>query len=164
MMRQRNRLRALQMGIPRHGGVEVAPRDPNQGCAQDPDQFIDVLDFVAQIETQVERDLVVARTRGVELAPGLPDFRDQASLDREVDVFVGGDKAKLPGFDLLLDLAKTALHRAPLGGADQADARQHAGMGDRTKDVVAIETAVERQRSGERFDFGQTPAREPAAD
>src|SRR5262249_48923109 len=159
----RNRLRALQMSIPGHGGVEVAPRDPNQRCAQDPDQFIDVLDFVAQIETQVERDLVVARARGMELAPGLSDFRDEASLDSQVDVFVGGDKAKLPRFYFLLDLAKTALNRARLGAPNQANARQHAGMGYGTKDVVPIEAAVERQRRGESLDFGQTPAREPAA-
>src|SRR5262249_25144131 len=79
-----------------------------------------------------------------------------------VDVFVGGDKAKLPRFYFLLDLAKTALNRARLGAPNQANARQHAGVGYGTKDVVPIEAAVERQRRGESLDFGQTPARDPA--
>ena len=64
-------------------------RERDQRAAQFADERDHLGQFVAQIEPQVERDLVVARARGMQLAPGRADPLGQAALDREMDVFVG---------------------------------------------------------------------------
>ena len=46
-------------------------------------------DAAAQIEPQIERHLLVARSPGVQPAPGVADALDQLPLDEAVDVLVG---------------------------------------------------------------------------
>ena len=80
--------------------------------------------FVAEIEPQIERDLVVARSRGMELAPRRADPLGQAALDREMDILVGEREAKAAGIDLALDRAQAGDDFGGLGAAQQADFAQ----------------------------------------
>ena len=63
-------------------------------------------DLVAQKQPQVERDLIVARAPGMQLAPGLADHRDQPALDREMDVFIGNVEFEHAPLDLVFDAAR----------------------------------------------------------
>ena len=82
-----------------HAGVRSA-RPTNARCSSR-SSWRDVVDFVADPEPQVGRNLVVAAAAGVELAADVADPLDQRPLDVHVDVFqllaeleaAGGDLA-----------------------------------------------------------------------
>ena len=162
-MGKRDRLRALEMRVAGHHGVEMAMGERDQRAAQFADERDHLGQFVAQIEPQVERDLVVARARGMQLAPGRADPLGQAALDRQMDVLVGKLEAEAAGSDLALDRAQAGDDFGGLGAPQQARPRKHPRMRDRAADVMAVEAAIERQRGGEGFDLGQTRARKAAA-
>ena len=149
MMRERDGLRALQMRIAGHDRREVAPREANQRGAKFGDQRDHGGQLVAQIQPQVERDLIVARTPGVQLAPGLADQRDQPALDREVDVFIGNVEFEQAPLDLIFDTLESADDRTHFAGLEQADFREHLRMRDRSANIVPKKPPVKRQRRRE---------------
>ena len=100
----------------------------------------------------------------MESASRLARDRDQATLDRKMNVFVRDIELETAGFDLLLNLLETANDRAQLAGLQQSDFGEHPRMRDRTENIVAIEPAIEWQRRGEGLDFGQPAARESPTD
>ena len=155
VMGERYRLRALQMRIAGHHGLDVGARDLDQRAAQSAHERDHCADFVAQIEPQIERDLIVARSRGMQFAARGPDFFDQPALDREMDILVGDVEAKMPGTDLALDSAETRSDLARFRRGDQANLREHLRVRDRTENIVAVEPPIERQRRAEGFDLGQ---------
>ncbi len=164
MMRERHRLRALQMRIAGHDRRDVAPRKPNQRRAQLSNQVDHTGNFVAEIEPHVESDLIVARAPGVQLAPGLANQRDQPALDREVDVFVGDIELEASIRDFTFDALESADDRAQLVRLEQSDLREHLRMRDRPANVVPKKPPIERQRRGECFDLGQAAARKSSTD
>ena len=151
------------MRVAGHDRFDVPVSERNQGDTQALDQRDHVGDFVAQIEPQIERDLIVARARSMQFAPRLAGDRNQAALDRKMNVFIGDIELETTGLDLLLNLLETANDRAQLAGLQQSDFGEHPRMRDRSVNVVAIEPAIERQRRGEGLDFGQPTARESPA-
>ncbi len=112
MMRERDRLRALQMRVARHDGFNVASREADERSAQFADDRDHLAQFVAQIKPEVECHLIVARARGMQLAPRVADLRDQAPLDREMNILVADIESKASGIDLALDFLQSALDRA----------------------------------------------------
>ena len=86
MMPERNRLRGLQMGEARHHGVGVLQRPLHQRMLKRGQRRIGLVDGVADIEPKIGRDLIVARTRGVQPACGWPDQFAEPALDIHVNV------------------------------------------------------------------------------
>ena len=86
MVREINRLRALQMRVAgnEHVGIFLAERDERALQAGDFAEQHD--DFIAQPEPHVEGDLVVARAGGVQFGAG-GHAPGQLGLDVHVDVF-----------------------------------------------------------------------------
>jgi len=56
----------------------------------------DLVDRLAQPQTQVGCDLVVARAGGVQALAGLPDESDQPPLDIDVDILAASDQRNRP--------------------------------------------------------------------
>ena len=54
--------------------------------------------------------------------------------------------------NFLADLAQGLLNLAAFVGGEQADLGQHLGVGDRTLDVLRIQTAIEAHAFGELLD------------
>ena len=152
VMAKTDGLRRLQMGVARHDRFAVALREIEQGACQGVFQGQQRIDFVAQVQAQVSGDLVVARAGGVQLLAGLADQLDQPVLDVHVDVFEAGAPLEVAGIDLALDLPKSLLDPLGFGAGQHADVRQHAAMGDRAADVVAVKPLVEGHRGGEHLD------------
>ncbi len=153
MMSQRYRLCALQMRIAGHDGFDVAPRDRGKDAPQRPQQGSHLGNLLAQVKAQIQRDLIVAGARRMQLAAGGTDLLGQATLDRQVDVLVAEVEAKPARTDFVLDLTQSSAHFVRFARFAQSDPGQHPGVGDRTKDVVAIEAAIKRQRRAEFLDF-----------
>src|SRR5262245_37887166 len=100
----------------------------------------------------------------MQLAPRLSDPLGQAALDREMDILVGEIESEAPGGDFALDGLEAGDDPRRLGSAQQAPAREHPRMCNRAANIVTIEPAVERQRSGIGLDLGQARTREAPAD
>ena len=87
MVAEGHRLRRLQMGEARHHRAGVGERLLGQRPLQVGDLRVERVDRVAHPEPEIERDLVVARARGVQ-PPGIrADDLGQPRLDVHVDVF-----------------------------------------------------------------------------
>jgi hypothetical protein len=100
--------------------------------------FDDRTHLVAQIQPHVERHLIVAATRGVQLAARRTDFFSQTPLDVHVDVFVGGREGEPAGVDFALDGAQTKNDFRGVARGNNALLAEHLGMGNTAHDVVAI--------------------------
>ena len=164
VMRERHRLRALQMRVAGHDRRDVPPRDPNQRGAQLRNQRNHAGQLVAQVKPHVECDLIVARSPGVQLAPRLANQRNQPPLDREMDIFVGDIELEASALDFIFDPLEPRGDRAHLARLEQSDLREHLRMRDRAANVVPKKPPIEWQRRGERFDLGQTAVRKSSAD
>ncbi len=86
MMPEGHGLRGLQMGKTRHHGRGMFQRPLHQRMLECGQRRIDLVDRVADIEPEIGRDLVVARTRGVQPSRGGPDQLAQPALDIHVNV------------------------------------------------------------------------------
>ena len=87
MMPERHGLRGLQMGEARHDGAGMFQRPLHQRMLERGQRRVGLVDGVAHIETEIGRDLVVARTRGVQPSRGRPDQFGKPALDVHMDVF-----------------------------------------------------------------------------
>ena len=143
VMAEGDRLRRLQMGEARHDGRGIFLGPVDQGCLQVLQHGLDAVDGVAHPEAHVERHLVVARARRVQPPAGRADQVGQALLDVEMDVFQLGRKDEFAALDLGLDLGQPGLDRLAVPGSQDLLRHQHLGMGDRPRDVLGIEPAVE---------------------
>jgi hypothetical protein len=85
----------------------------------------------------------------VQLAAHRTDPFDKPGLDIHVDVFQRHRKFEIAPFDVGQDTFQAADDGLRLGLSDNALFRQHPRMGDGAPDVVAVETLIEIDGSGE---------------
>ena len=105
MVAERDRLRALQVGEPRHDALGVLARAQRQRLLQAGDLPDQLVHGVADPESEIDRDLVVARARRVQPAGHRPDVGGEPRLDVHVDVF----ERALEGERAVLDFATDRL-------------------------------------------------------
>src|SRR5260370_1158439 len=98
---------------------------------------------VAHPQPDVERDLVVARTRGMQPAAGRADQRGETRLDVEMDVLELGRELEVAGLDLRAHLEQAAPDCTPVLRRQDSPGDQHVAMGERARDVLRVEPAVE---------------------
>jgi hypothetical protein len=133
-------------------GVGLTLGDSEQRLLQTAHGGDHVIDAVAQVQAQVGRYLIVARTPGVQFLAGVADALDQACLDIHVYVFERRVPLEPVGIDLGFDFLEPLDDRLTLRCCQHADVGQHARMGDRAGDVVPVQTPVEIHRGRERLD------------
>ncbi len=85
----------------------------------------------------------------MKLPPYGADPFDEARLDVHVDILKGHGEFEIPGLDFRQDLLQSGDDLFHLGAADDSLAGQHAGMGNGTLDVVAVEALIETDGGGE---------------
>src|SRR5579885_3415413 len=118
---------------------------------------------LADPEAEIERDLIVARARGVEPPGGRPDELGKARLDIHVNVFERAREFGGARLDLAPDLLEAAGDRFPVLFRDDARFDEHGGVRLRTLNVLLGKPIVEANR---RVDFLHDRVRaacEPAA-
>ena len=86
MMAEGHRLRGLQMREAGHDGCGMFERAIDERLLERGERGIGLVENVADIETEIGRNLVVARTRGVQPAGGGADQLGQAALDIHMDI------------------------------------------------------------------------------
>ena len=103
----------------------------------------------ADVEPQVEGDLVVAAPPGVELGPGRAGQLGDPALHGGVDVLVERQERERPRLQLGLDPGQGGGHDRPLLLGDEPHPGQHVDVGPGAGQVVGGEAGVERQALGE---------------
>ena len=162
MVREINGLRALQMRVAGDDDVGIFLAERDEGALQVGDFAEEQSDFVAQPQTNVERDLVVARTGGVKFCAGGHALRE-FGLDVHVNVFEFWLPLEFSGGDFLGDLIQAFDDRAQFILFQHADFLEHRRVGDGAEDVVPPQTPVEGNGFGELRDVGGGAGRETSA-
>ena len=85
-MAEHDGLGSLQMGVARHDRLFVLLRLIGQSGDQMLCIGAQLVDAVHQVHTQVEGDLVVSRTRGMELLADVADALGQLLFNEHVDI------------------------------------------------------------------------------
>ena len=109
------------------------------------------LDFLAQVQPQIQRNLVIAAAGRVQLGPGRADPLRQPGLDVHVHILQTGIEGEAARADLLFNTpqARFDFRKFPRG----QDARffQRPRMGDAAADVVTVKPPIERDGFAIRF-------------
>ena len=132
MMAEGDRLRRLQMGEARHDNCRAFERAGGERPLQPSDLDEDRVDRVAHPEAEIDRDLVVARARGVEAPGRRADDLGEAAFHVHMDVFERALKRKRPRLDFAFHLRKTVQDRLGVGGFDDALAQRAWRYGPRS--------------------------------
>ena len=148
-MREKNRLSALQVRVARHRRVEHLGGAVDQRRLDLGEAPADAYDRVLQVQALVDRDLVVARAAGVELARDGADLLLEPALDVRVDVLELRAEGEGPRLQLLPHLSEPAHDLGALGRRQEARPLERAGPGLARGEVVRPEAAVDGQRGRE---------------
>jgi len=97
---ERHRLRGLQMGEARHHGRRVFERLLGERTLIAGERGVDAVDRITHPQSEIGRDLIVARARGMQPAGGRPDQLGKPALDIHVDVLERALEAEFAGLDL----------------------------------------------------------------
>ena len=113
------------------------------------DSVDDFENFVAQIETGVEGDLIVSAASAVDTRAFIAEQADEFSFDVHVDVFEGNVEFDFSLFDHFLDIIE--LGDDVFGGffRDNSGCAEHGCMSFAAHDIMLIEPFVKRDRFGE---------------
>ncbi len=147
-MGKEHHLRMLQMGESGQDGAGMGGGLPDQRAlkgAQFGDQQIDL---VAQVEPDVQRDLVVATAGGVDPRPFGAERIDERALDVHVDVFHRNIAGEVAGFDAPADVVQLGANRLRGRFGNDSLRGKHLHMSLAALDIVFVEPFVERDRLG----------------
>jgi hypothetical protein len=147
MVAEGHRLGGLQVREAGHDGVGVRVRLGDERALERLDLLDGEAELLARPEPHVERDLVVARARGVEPAGGRADLLMQARLDVHVHVLERRVEREVPRAPFGEDLVEALEDGGGVGAGDDARLSQHGGVRLRAHDIVFDEPHVGVDRS-----------------
>jgi hypothetical protein len=136
MVGQHDGLRALHVSVAGHRRVHRLGGTRHQGPLHGPEHLVGARGHVSEIESLVERDLVVARAPGVQLAADLAHQLQEPTLHVHVDVFELGPEGERAAGQLNPDGFQPGDDPVALGIGEQAGPRQRVGPRHAAHDVV----------------------------
>ncbi len=144
-------LRDLQMREARHHRIDFPFGQIDQPSAQ-PGEFLqNAVNRAAQVQTHIGGDLIVARAAGVQLFADFANAVNQPRLDVHVNIFKCDDPRKIAPFNVEQNVVQPAHDLIALRCGEHAHLGQHAGMGDGTGNVLAVQPLIEADRGGKGF-------------
>ncbi len=146
---ERDRLGGLEMREARHDRVGLALGEVEERQLEAAQLRADRGQLVAQPQPHVGRDLIVAGAPGVKLLAGDADIGGERRLDVHVDVLEPDLPREVAPLDALANSGQPCDDEVAVGLAEDSLAGEHAGVGDRALDVVAVQTLVELDGGGE---------------
>jgi hypothetical protein len=146
MVAERHRLRDLKVGEAGHdaAGMFVGARE--QRGLQRLQSAVDALARGADPEAEVGRDLVVARTRGVEAPGGLADDVLEPRFHRHVDILEREVYGHAVARELFGDLREAGVDRRGVGGGDNALRAEHRRVRAARGDILFPQALVDGDR------------------
>ena len=91
---------------------------------------------------RIECDLIVAAACRMEAAARLADRLSETLLDIHVNILERRAELECPRVDLRENVTQPLFNGRAILRGDDADVREHGGMGDRTRDILAVHAAV----------------------
>ena len=132
----------LQVGEAGHDGIGFPAGQFDQALLQAGQFGADEINFVAQVQADIGRDLIVTGAAGVQFFAGNTDFGSQRGFDVHMNVFQRDRPVEIAAFNLDPNLFQAANNIVALGVGQHADMRQHAGMGNRSLNVLTVHALV----------------------
>src|SRR4029079_5484761 len=83
-----DRLRTAKVRVRRHHRVAARFGQAAEHANEIDESLLDLRNTSLQVEPEVKRDLLVARSAGVKPATSIADASDELALDERMDVFV----------------------------------------------------------------------------
>ena len=127
-MRGQHRLGPLHVRVAGQDHVGVGSQRPTNARCRSDKPPIDLVDRLADPQSQVGRDLIVAAAGGVQLAADVAEAIDQGLFDVHVDVFQFGAERESPLLNFPADFAQRLFNLPAFIGREQANLGQHLGM------------------------------------
>ena len=106
-------------------------------------QLDDVLDLLFDIHAEIERDLVIAAARGMELFAGVADALGQDALDVHVDIFIVDGKFYLAVLNVGEDGGEASDNLVCFFGGDDVLLTEHLRVRHAALDILAVQAVVE---------------------
>ena len=162
MMREQHRLSSLGVGVAGHNRLDLFSGPADQGGLQRCYRSEEVGTGRLDVEAEVEGDLVIPASAGVEFAAQGPEFFDQALLDKHVNVF--GDRNPHPALPQRGRGRERVIRKVGFYGSqgsvdlrlliarEDTDANQGLCVGPAAGDVLVEKPAIDRQRPREAID------------
>ena len=163
MVAESDGLCRLHMGEARHRHARAFERPLAQRQLQTGDLRNQRVDRVSHPKPEVERNLVVARARGVQPSRRRADDLGKPALDIHVNVFERAREGKGSRLDFAFDLSQTGGNGVGVGRLNDALLGEHCNMRLRAGNVLGGEFAVEVDRGVNLFHDGGRAGGEAAA-
>ena len=144
-MRDQHRLRTPQVRVRGHQRTACALRLIGACRNHLRQRLLQQRNAPAQVQPQVERHLLVARSTGVQSPARLADFFDELALDEAVDVFVGSRDIRGIAASLLENLLEPFPDRRRILLRQHTGGAERLGPGEAARHVVCKERAVEAE-------------------
>src|SRR5436190_5303669 len=142
VMGKKDWLGALQMSVTGHDKIDMFFGETKQGALQIPQARRHFRDLRLDVETQIERDLIVAAARRVQFrTSGANSFR-QRRFDVHVDILERLVPLKSSRIDFFLNFAQSVIDLTVFIGRNDAGLREGGSMRERASDVVPIKPPI----------------------
>ena len=143
IVREQNRLGALQMRVAGHNKIDMLFGEIDERRLQ----FLELRRRLAglffDVKPEVERNLVVAAARRVQLRAGVADFFDERALDIHMRVLKRFVPLKFPELDFLFDFTQSGFDLFLFRGGDDPRPSQGGGVSDGAGNVMPIKPMIE---------------------
>ena len=136
-------LRALQMGVARHDRGGIGLRLVKERFEQRLRIGLDLADRIHQVKPEVDRHLVVAAARGVQLLADIAHPLCELRLHEHVDIFRNGVDGESTACDIIQNGAKPGCDHIPLRVGQDARMRKHRHMRERPGDILPEHARIE---------------------
>ncbi len=146
VMRQRHRLRFLQMSEARHVGLGVLLHDAEDRPEEIFKELHGLIDLISDVEPHVQRDLVVTAAPRVKLLSGIADALREHRFDERVDILILIGNDKLSRRHILLDALKAAQDLVALFLRQDPLLCEHGHMRAASAHILRKEALIETDR------------------
>ena len=163
-MRDQNRLRSAQMGVGRHQRVAGAVSKPDETSSRSGNLALDRRHPPLQVQPQVDGDLFVTRSPGMQSSSSIANPRDEFALDEGVDILVAvrvGHERRIRQA-LVVDRTKTGVDRGGIRRREHAGTREPRRPRQAPADIILEQPAIEAERRTKREEIRIGIARKPS--
>ncbi len=146
MMREKHRLRPLQMRVAGQNHVLIFLGNEKERLADRRELFRDMADVAAHVHMRVHRRLVIAAPRRVKPRARIPDSLRQPLFDIHMDIFERNGKFEIPGVNPFPNVRQSLGNRAKILRRENAVRTKHLRVRQRPRDILAIHPPIKRNR------------------
>ncbi len=151
MMGKKNRLGSLSMRISRHDDIQMSLGQMDEDVPQRVQLGHDPLNGIPQIHPQIQRNLVVAASPGMQFLGGIPDQLLQPGFNVHVNIFQAVGKREPSFLDFYADPVQAFRHLLRFFFLDHSGFSQHPAMGDTPFNIPSVKTPIRFNGRREHF-------------